>query len=110
MFDDPMFGGYARPTQLPRVGSLEEFNQIRIPPNSTVAYFHNSEDLFFVKSSDQAGQCSATRAFRFTEIDVSELTPVTMSRADFNEMMEAFKYVKQFVQERQQPAETADQG
>lgn len=103
MFDDPMFNGYGRPMQLPRVSSLEEFNQQRIPPNSTVAGFHNAEDIFFIKSSDSTGQCSPTRAFRFEEIDIAELTPVSMSKKEFDEMKEMFRYVQQFIQ-AQQPA------
>lgn len=96
MYDDPVYG-YGS-VQLNRVNGLDDVTKAHIPRNSTVAFFHNSEDIFFIKTSDASGMCDPVRAFRFEEIDVSELAPVVMTRAEYNKWKELLDHAEHIIQ------------
>lgn len=89
------------PQQLNRIGSLDDLKNVRLPRGSSAPYFFANEDIFIIRATDDYGQQLPDRAFRFEEISIEELTPVSMSRAEFNEMKEMFKYVQQFIQAQQ---------
>lgn len=93
---------YSMGQQLNEVSGVDEVINAQIPRNSTVAFFHRNEDIFFVKSSDERGNCGDPRAFRFKEIDIEELRPVTMSRAEYNELKEMLKNAKLIIQQQKQ--------
>ena len=97
MYDEPYYG-FERPVQLNRVSGIAEVNKARIPRNSSVPFFHDSEDVFFVKSSDPDGMNITVRAFEFHEIDIADLEPVTMTRAEFNEWKELLENAKLIIQ------------
>lgn len=97
---DPYFN--PQPQQLNEVSSVDEVINAQIPRNSTVAFFHRNEDIFFVKSSDERGNCGDPRAFRFSEIDIEELRPVTMTRAEYNELKEMLENAKLIIQQQKQ--------
>ena len=98
MYDEPYYG-FERQSQLNRVSGLAEVNKMRIPKGSTVPFFHDSEDIFFIKSSDADGMGVSVRAFEFHEIDIADLEPVTMTRAEFNEWKELLANAKLIIQQ-----------
>ena len=98
MYDEPYYG-FERPVQLNRVSGIAEVNKARIPRNSSVPFFHDSEDVFFVKSSDPDGMNITVRAFEFHEIDIADLEPVTMTRAELNEWKEILENAKLIIQQ-----------
>lgn len=108
-----MFDPYYMPQgqQLNQVSGVDDVLAAQIPRGSTVAFFHRNEDIFFIKSSDDQGRCGKPRAFRFSEIDIDDLMPVTLTRAEFAEMKEMLKNAQLIIQQQQsgqavQPAET----
>lgn len=88
--------------QLNRVNSVDDVLNAQIPRGSSVAFFHNADDVFFVKVTDERGNCESVRAFRFHEIDIDELRPVTMTRAEYNELKEMLENAKLIIQQQQQ--------
>lgn len=108
MFDDGYYG-FERPMQLNRINGLEDVQKARIPRNSTVPFFHATEDLFFIKTSDPDGMGATVRAFEFREVEIADLEPVTMTRAEFNEWKELLANAKLIIQQAgQQPAAPAE--
>ena len=57
--------------QLVRVSGIEGAKAYQMPPNSSVALFHESEDIFYIKTSDGAG-FPTIRAFRFAPMKENE--------------------------------------
>ena len=56
-------------TQLIKVSGLEGAKAYQMGPNSSVALFHESEDILYVKSTDGAG-FPTIRTFRFEPFEV----------------------------------------
>lgn len=81
-----------QPLQLTQVSGMEGAKAYRMPPNSAVALFHASEDVFYVKTTDGAG-FPTIRAFRFSEVDEPQ------ERSELDEIREAIADVKQLIRE-----------
>lgn len=89
-----MFGQYMPNQQgLQRVNGLDGAKSYPTYPGNTVALFDNSEDLMYIKSTDQFGFPSI-RTFRFEEIKAE---PVP--NGDYVSRKELEDYVKQFIQQ-----------
>ena len=99
---DPYYPQFERPQALNRVSTVEEVRKANIPRGSTVPFFHDSEDIFFIKSVDQ-DMGATIRAFEFHEINISDLEPVTMTRAEFNEWKELLDRAKFIIQSAEKP-------
>ena len=56
------------PTQLVKVTGMDGAKAFQMAPNSSVALFNDSEDIFYVKTTDGAG-FPTIRAFRFEPYD-----------------------------------------
>lgn len=74
-------------TELTRVTGMDGAKAYQMPPNSTVALFDGTQDVFYVKSTDGAG-FPTIRAFAFTPHDE---TPTNtkgeyVTRAEFDEL------------------------
>lgn len=102
MFEDSYYG-FERPVQLNQAHSLEDVRKARIPRDSSVPFFHATEDLFFIKKSDPDGMGATIRAFEFHEVEISDLEPVTMTRAEFNEWKELLNNAKLIIQQAGKP-------
>lgn len=85
--------GYNAPyqQQLQRVNGLDGAKSYQIMPGCTVALFDANEDVFYVKSADNAG-FSTVRTFKFEEIQPD------LKQNNFVSRKEMEDYVKQFVQ------------
>ena len=65
----PQMSAQPQAVQLTKVSGLEGAKAYQMPPNSSVALFHESEDLLYVKSTDGAG-FPTIRTFRFEPFEV----------------------------------------
>ena len=54
-FHQQMAAQQQRPMELVRVTGMDGAKAFQMPPNSTAALFDDSQDIFFVKSTDGAG-------------------------------------------------------
>lgn len=69
--------------QLIKVSGLDGAKAYQLGPNSAVALFHESEDLFYVKTTDGAG-FPTIKTFRFEPFEVSqEETPKYVTVDEF---------------------------
>lgn len=82
----PMMPNQTQP-QLVKVSGLEGAKAYQMGPNSSVALFHESEDILYVKSTDGAG-FPTIRTFRFEPFDIPPEDPKKYVTA---EEFEAFK-------------------
>lgn len=92
------FGGYDRPPQqtqqLIKVSGLDGAKAYALPANSSVALFHESENLMYVKTTDGAG-FPTIRTFRFEEMQTAPQEAVDMSAyVTKAELEEALKEVR----------------
>lgn len=85
---------------LVQVTGLEGAKAYRMPPNSAVALFHSTEDVFYVKSTDGAG-FPTIRAFKFEEITLSNGQPNFITRDELNELKEMIEDVKLSISKQQ---------
>lgn len=98
---------------LVQVTGIEGAKAYRMPPNSVVALFHSSEDIFYVKSTDGAG-FPTIRTFKFEEIDTTN-SDSFITRSEFNELKEMINDVKHSVSKQQSDecsisSQTSDEG
>lgn len=96
----PRFQQNQNQNSLIRVTGIDGAKAYQMFPNSTVALFDSSEDLFYVKSTDDAG-FPTIRTFSFKEETGSE-SPQTTTDYVSRDELDAFKqevedYVKQFI-------------
>lgn len=86
--------------QVDRVTGIEGARMFQLAPNSAVALFDNTRDIFFWKTTDSGG-FPTIRAFSFTEIDLNtgQTSTETMSRSDIETMIqtEVQRYAEQFI-------------
>lgn len=80
---------------LERVASIDEARRYRCYPGATVYLLDQEQPMIYMKTCDQAGNCSL-RAFSLTEVSADSVTdPRYISRNDFEafkkEMMEAIR-------------------
>ena len=85
---------------LVQVTGLEGAKAYRMPPNSAVALFHNTEDIFYVKTTDGAG-FPTIRAFKFEEINTSNEHAEFITRNEFDELRGMIEDVKLSISEQQ---------
>ena len=76
--------------QLIRVSGLEGAKAYQMPPNSSVALFHESEDIFYIKTSDGAG-FPTIRTFRFVPVNENE----TVEKAEQYVTLDEFNRFKE---------------
>lgn len=60
---------YTGSPQLVKVSGLDGAKAYQMPPNSSVALFHESEDILYVKTTDGAG-FPTIKTFRFEPFEV----------------------------------------
>ena len=82
---------YQQYQQLSRVNGIEGAKAYQIMPGCTVALFDANEDVFYVKSADNAG-FSSVRTFKFEEIQPDQKATEFVSRKEMED------YVKQLIQ------------
>ena len=78
----PQYGGFnqfsiqpTQQTQLIKVNGIDGAKAFQMAPNSSVALFHESEDILYVKCTDGAG-FPTIRTFRFTPYEEPVVEPV----------------------------------
>ena len=76
--------------QLVKVSGLDGAKAYQMPPNSAAALFHESEDLFYVKTTDGAG-FPTIRAFRFEPLEEPAAKTVEVEKYVTIDEFEAFK-------------------
>lgn len=108
----PMYGNqgypqYGQQTQQPmqqqtglnRVTGIEGARAFAVNPNSVVALFDDTQDVFYVKSTDSGG-FPTIRGYRFTPIeDAPQTQPTGLTRADVEQIVreEMQKHEQQFI-------------
>ena len=84
-----IFNPVQQAVQLVKVSGIDGAKAYQMPPNSSVALFHESEDILYVKSTDGAG-FPTIRTFRFEPMkesnDVAFTQYVTID--EFNKFKE----------------------
>lgn len=100
MFDDYFASyGYPRqmqPVQLIRVPGLDAVKAYGMPPNSSIPFFEEDNDVFYVKSTDGAG-FPTIQKFNFSPADEPTAAPPRdyITRAEFEELKEMLKNAQQ---------------
>ncbi len=92
-----------QPTNLIRVNGMDGAKAYQIAPNSTVALFDASDDIMYIKSTDNAG-FSTVRVFAFKEMssDNQSSTGDYISRKEFEDFRtEVLNYGQQLIQQKQ---------
>lgn len=93
----PSFSIPTQSTQLIKVSGMDGAKAYQMAPNSSVALFHESEDLLYVKSTDGAG-FPTIRVFRFEPYDEPVIEPVKyVTLEEFNRFKEEVLNGKQSV-------------
>lgn len=111
---NPQYNPYARnqvpvvtpPMQLIKVTGIEGAKAYQMAPNSSVALFDDSNDIFYVKSTDGAG-FPTIRSFKFEP--VVESSPVNtdyVTRKEFEELKGMILNAKQSVRSKAKSAES----
>ena len=55
------FAGYQPPTmQIVKVNNRDEVNSFAMGPNSSVALFHSSQNIFYLKTTDEFGKATVS--------------------------------------------------
>ena len=85
MFNYPVFN--TPRTQLIRVSGIDGAKAYQMPPDSSVALFHESEDIMYVKTTDGAG-FPTIRAFRFEPIETEAPAQQYVTTDEFNKFKE----------------------
>lgn len=87
-FHQQMAAQQQRPMELVRVTGTDGAKAFQMPPNSTAALFDDSQDIFFVKSTDGAG-FPTIRTFSFAPYEPAA-QPQTeyVTRAEFERWKE----------------------
>lgn len=86
MFNPYQFNFQPQVQQLIRVSGIDGAKAYQMGANSSVALFHENEDVFYIKSTDGAG-FPTIHAYRFEPIDEQPKTEQYVTL----EMFEAFK-------------------
>ena len=86
MFSPYQFNFQPQPVQLVKVSGIDGAKAFQMGANSAVALFHESEDIFYIKSTDGAG-FPTIHAYRFEPIDEQPKQEQYVTL----EMFEAFK-------------------
>jgi len=102
---------FQQPTQMPQLNTFQN-NLIKVTgingakayqmqPNGAIALFDDSNDVFFIKTTDGAN-FPTIRMFQFSEIkeEQSQQTEY-VTRQEFNELKEMFDNGKQHISEQQ---------
>ena len=79
-----------------QVPGLQGAKEHQVPANATHWLMDNTEDIFYVKSTDEFGVIKSFKGYRFTEIPQQELSGVPesvdmsqyVSKKDFDELKE----------------------
>lgn len=83
-----------------RVTGMDGARAYQMPPNSAVALFDGSQDVFYVKTTDGAG-FPTIRAYAFAPVqDQSQPQADYVTRAEFDELKEMIVHGKQPVREQ----------
>ncbi len=98
-----------------QVNGLQGAKEHQVPANATYWLMDNTEDAFYVKSSDEFGVTKAFKGYRFTEIPQQELSGVPesvdmskyVSRDDFNELK---SMIEQLTNAQEKQSVKADKG
>lgn len=79
--------GIAQRPQLIRVSGVEGAKAYQMPPDSSVALFHESEDILYVKTTDGAG-FPTIRTFRFEPLETETPVQQYVTMEEFNKFKE----------------------
>lgn len=97
---------YQPQSGLNRVTGIEGARAFAVKPNSVVALFDDTQDVFYVKSTDSGG-FPTLKAYRFAPMeDAPQSQPTGLSRADIEQIVreELKKYEQQSIPGTQQYA------
>lgn len=74
-------------TGLNRVTGIEGARAFQVNPNSVVALFDDTQDVFYIKTTDSGG-FPTIKCYRFTPIeDVPQVQPAGLTRADVEQIV-----------------------
>lgn len=92
-----------------RVSGMAGANAFSMPRSSALALFDENEDIFYVKTTDDAG-FGTVRAFTFTPVEVKTNQSEYINRQEFNQLMEKIDQMKEMMSNAKQsvPATTAN--
>lgn len=88
---------------LNRVTGIEGARAFAVPPNSVVPLFDDTQDVFYIKTTDSGG-FPTIRGYRFTPIeDAPQVQSAGLTRADVEQIIreEISKYEQQFIPRQQ---------
>lgn len=100
----PQYGQQSQPpmqpqTGLNRVTGMDGARAFQVNPNSVVALFDDTQDVFYIKTTDSGG-FPTIKGYRFTPIeDVPQIQPAGLTRAEVEQIIreEISKYEQQFI-------------
>lgn len=109
MYGQPNYTQYGQSQQqmqaqngLNRVTGFEGARAFAVPPNSVVPLFDDTQDVFYIKTTDSGG-FPTIKPYRFAPMEESPVQQLSggLSRAEVEQIVreEMQKYGKQFVQE-----------
>ena len=105
----PQYGQQAQPpmqsqTGLNRVTGIEGARAFQIPPNSVAALFDDTQDVFYIKTTDSGG-FPTLKNYRFSPIEDIPTQPTQgLTRPEVEQIIreEIARYEQQFIPKQQQ--------
>lgn len=104
----PQYGQQTQPpmqsqTGLNRVTGIEGARAFQVPPNSVVPLFDDTQDVFYIKTTDSGG-FPTLKGYRFTPIEDAPTTQVQgLTRPEVEQIIreEIARYEQQFIPKQQ---------
>lgn len=101
----PQYGQHTQPqTGLNRVTGIEGARAFSVPPNSVVPLFDDTQDVFYIKTTDSGG-FPTLKGYRFTPIEDAPTQQVQgLTRPEVEQIIreEIARYEQQFIPKQQQ--------
>lgn len=105
----PQYGQQSQPpmqsqTGLNRVTGIEGARAFQVPPNSVVPLFDDTQDVFYIKTTDSGG-FPTLKGYRFSPIEDAPTQPAQgLTRPEVEEIIreEIARYEQQFIPKQQQ--------
>ena len=105
----PQYGQQTQPpmqsqTGLNRVTGIEGARAFQVPPNSVVPLFDDTQDVFYIKTTDSGG-FPTLKGYRFTPIEDAPTTQAQgLTRPEIEQIIreEIARYEQQFIPKQQQ--------
>lgn len=105
----PQYGQQPQPpmqtqTGLNRVTGIEGARAFQVPPNSVVPLFDDTQDVFYIKTTDSGG-FPTLKGYRFSPIEDAPTQPTQgLTRSEIEQIIreEIARYEQQFIPRQQQ--------